>query len=531
MKNLRAFAELAYAPVRNRTRGSTGKFSLSKMDGIVLVFCATSISWAATDKDFFASLVSFDGANGANPQHIALIQATDGDFYGTTAYGGAYGEGTVFKMTLAGAVTTLYSFCTEANCTDGANPLGVLVQSSNGNFYGTTSAGGASSACAGGCGTFFEISAGGKLNTLYSFCSQTNCTDGANPLGLLIQATDGSFYGTTEAGGNSAQCTGGCGTVFEITGPGMLTTLHSFSGADGANPLGGVIQAIDGAFYGTASAGGANSDGTIFRITAERALTTMHSFDGTDGSLPSGWLVQAANGDFYGTTPAGGANGGAGCALPGVIGCGTFFEITPAGTLTTIYNFCALGYPSCSDGAGPDAGPVQATDGNFYGATVSGGIGTECAGNCGTFFKLTEAGTLYTLHSFDLSNGWGPSGGVVQDTNGSINGVTYFGGNLTCNAPNGCGTVYRMSFEPSVGIGPFVQTLPASGEVGAAVIILGTNLTGTTGVSFNGTAATFTVVSATEITTTVPAGATSGTVSVITPSGTLNSNKAFQVTP
>jgi uncharacterized repeat protein (TIGR03803 family) len=188
--------------------------------------------------------------------------------------------------------------------------------------------------------------------------------------------------------------------------------------------------------------------------------------------------------------------------------------------LTTLYSFCAQG-GNCTDGAGPIAGLVQATDGNYYGTTEGGG-----ANNDGTVFKITPSGTLTTLHSFDGVDGANPNAALVQRTDGKFYGTTDVGGaSGSCNPPNGCGTIFSLS----VGLGPFVETNPTSGAVGAAVTILGNSLTGATSVTFNGIAATFTVKSKSEITTTVPAGATTGTVQVATPGGTRSSNVPFRV--
>ena len=220
----------------------------------------------------------------------------------------------------------------------------------------------------------------------------------------------------------------------------------------------------------------------------------------TDGAGPSGGLIQATDGNFYGTTYSGGANNGN--CTSGT--CGTVFKITPEGTLTTLHTF------DYTDGANPEAGLVQATDGNLYGSTN------------GTVFKITTTGTLTTLHS-----GVSPNA-LVQDTNGTFYGTTINGGKSIYHFCGGtCGTIFSLS----VGLGPFVETEPASGSVGAAVNILGTNLTGATSVTFNGTAANFIVASSSEITTTVPAGATTGAVKVVTPSGTLSSNVSFQAVP
>jgi uncharacterized repeat protein (TIGR03803 family) len=471
----------------------------------------------------FTTLYAFQETDGSVPQ-TALIQATDGNLYGTTSEGGANNAGTVFRITPSGTLTTLYSFCPPSQgggCPDGSGPLGTLVQAKDGNFYGTTSTGGGP---AGGAnwGTVFRITPRGTLTTLYSFCSQNqgeSCPDGEYPYGALVQGSDGNFYGTTSTYDASLNFGYG-GTVFKITPSGALTTLYNFCSqiqggncTDGSAPYAGLVQATNGDFYGTTELGGANGLGEIFKITASGTLTTIYSFCSqsgcADGEYPYlGTLVQATDGNLYGTTTSGETNT-----------YGTVFKITPGGNLTTLHRFRGM------DGAAPSVGVVQATDGNFYGTTIIGG-----ANNAGTVFEISPHGKLTTLYSFcpQMQSGVCPDGEnpvaeLVQATNGSFYGTTYGGGNLNFNV----GTVFSLS----VGLGPFVETQPTSGKVGAAVKILGTNLTGSTSVTFNGTAATFTVVSSSEITTTVPAGATTGKVQVVTPSGTLTSNVNFRVRP
>ena len=232
-------------------------------------------------------LHAFELSDGADP--IGLIQGRDGNFYGATQNGGEnMGRdgtnfvGTLFKLTPRGTLTTLYSFCSRAKCTDGADPQG-LIQGRDGNFYGTTSAGGANER-----GTVFKLTAAGKLTTLYSFCSKPNCADGAYPLAGVIQGRDGNFYGTTSGGGpNPNLVKDGPGTVFKITPTGALTTLYSFTGgSDGATPEAGLIQGRDGNFYGSTDSDG-DSSGTVFKITPSGKLTSLHSF--TAGPNPNAW--------------------------------------------------------------------------------------------------------------------------------------------------------------------------------------------------------------------------------------------------
>jgi uncharacterized repeat protein (TIGR03803 family) len=507
-----------------------GKWFWGKRACAIFLLCAT-MAMALTAQTF-KTLHSFAGypTGGADPS-AGLVQATNGDLYGTTQAGGAKygasgnGSGTVFKMTPGGTLMTLYSFCTQSGCTDGANPSAGLVQATNGDLFGTTSGGGAN-----GNGTIFRITPTGSLTTLYSFCSQSGCTDGAGPYGGLVQAANGDLYGTTQGGGSAASSSDG--TVFKMTPGGALTTIYSFCSqsacTDGADPSAGLVQATNGDLYGTTVLGGGPcyspvGCGTVFKITPSGTLTTLHRFclDAqssacTDGEEPWGGLVLGTDGEFYGTTYQGGVN-------PGFDGydAGTVFKITQNGKLTTLYNFCSQS--GCTDGQLPFAGLAQATDGNIYGTTEYGGI--NCAPNgCGTVFKITPSGMLTTLYSFCsqpvCADGSEPVAALVQDTNGDLYGTTGF-------PTNGDGTVFALS----VGLGPFVKTRPAIGEVGSFVEILGSELTGATSVTFNGTAATFTVVSRTLIKATVPAGASTGKVHVVTPGGTLLGNVSFVVVP
>jgi uncharacterized repeat protein (TIGR03803 family) len=352
-----------------------------------------------TSAGALTTLYSFTGIDGTEPDG-SLVQGTDGNFYGTTFQGGASGNGTIFKITPAGALTTLYSSLSV----DGSSPYAGLVQGTDGNLYGTTSDGGAN-----GDGTVFTITPTGTLTTLHSFSS----IDGAGPIAGLAQGTDGNFYGTTSSGGASHYY----GTVFKITPAGTLTTLYSFAWSDGARPSAGLVQGVDGNFYGTARLGGASGDGTVFMVTPTGTLTTLHSFAGSDGKYPQAALVQGTDGILYGTTSEGGTSFN-----------GTVFKITPAGALTTLYSF------SGSDGARPSAGLVQGTDGNFYGTTPFGG-----ANGYGTVFKITPAGALTTLHSFAYSDGEEPDTALVHGTDGNFYGTTPFGG------ANGYGTVFKIT--------------------------------------------------------------------------------------
>lgn len=495
-----------------RFRERTGSLRAALM---LLVLLAASAATAPAQT--FKTLYNFCGkknpagfcADGGGP-FAPLVQGANGDLYGTTIVGGTNDYGTVFKVTTAGKLklTTIYNFCSQPSCTDGWYPIGGLVLATDGNFYGTTTSRGAY----GDYGTVFKITAAGKLTTLHSF----NGTDGWGPQTGLVQATNGNFYGTTYQGG-----TYNYGTAFEITSSGTLTWVYSFcavaSCPDGAHPN-GLIQAADGNFYGTTLSGvgnnvcsGYGAAGTFFQITPSGTLTTLALFCPlyqNNGISPDSALVQAANGNFYGTTEFSIDANGTGN------GKGTVYEMTPTGSATWLYNFCLQ--PGCPDGNAPIT-LMLGTDGNFYGTTFG-----SINGGDGTVFEITPTGQLTTLHSFSGTDGQivYDNGPLLLDTNGTFYGIT-FGGGEYYN-----GTIYSIN----TGLGAFVETIPTSGAAKTKVTILGTNLKGATAVSFNGTAATFKVVGSSEIKTTVPAGATSGTVTVTTSGGTtLNSNVAFQV--
>ena len=394
---------------------------------IVIFLCACVTTGASAQA--FKTLINFDGTSGAAPLTMSLVQGMDGGIYGTTSSGGSgcgsAGCGTVFKITPSSGLVTIHAFCSENNCADGLYPQAGLVLATDGSFYGTTSGGGAHQ-----YGTVFKITLAGVLTTLYSF----NPSDGVSNA-ALIQGADGSFYGTTMTGGTYSH-----GMVFRITATGTFTAMYSFCGAlnctDGAYPRSALIQAADGGFYGTTTYGGANiSYGTVFRITKGGVLTTLHSFDFSDGDSPIGGLVQGLDGNLYGTT----ANGGIVCLGSG---CGTVFGITLEGTLATLHNF------DVTDGSQPFSGMFRGNDGNFYGTTSYGGAFTcnsPFGSSCGTVFEVTPGGILTSLHTFDLKDGYSPNG-LLQATNGTFYGTTEGGGvSKNCPQNDGCGTVFSLS--------------------------------------------------------------------------------------
>jgi uncharacterized repeat protein (TIGR03803 family) len=500
-----------------------GRLSTWKTTGAVLMLCgATAI--VASAQTYQSR--QFDWTNGAGPQ-AALMQGSDGNFYGATDGGGDYQFGTVFKVSPAGKLTTLHSFCAQQildSCTDGESPDSQMVQT-HGRLYGTTPNGGAINGCGfTSCGTVFTITTDGAFATLYTFCSLPNCADGSNPYGLIEGANE-NLYGITSGGGTNQE-----GTIFEITSDGELTTIYIFCSlsncADGSYPT-SLMLAADGNFYGTTWRGGTYDSGTFFRVTSAGVLTTLYSFCSrsgcADGALPVPPLIQGVDGDFYGMTFGGGSDN-----------WGTVFQLTSSGMLTTLHTFCSE--ENCEDGVQPYAGFVQGTDGNLYGTTYSGGRSSNrhCGNGCGTAFVISPTtGSLTTLYDFcsqtKCRDGASPAVALIQATNGAFYGAAVSGGNFgqdqSCAPESGCGTLFSLS----VGLGPFVEMNPGFGKDGRDIGIQGNDLTGTTAVTFNGTLATFTVQSSTFVKATVPAGATTGYVTVTTPSGTLTSNVPFHV--
>lgn len=376
-----------------------------------------------------------------------FVQAPDGTFYGT-GFIGANGSGAMFSFkpvagTLA-PLTVIYTFsplqgggsgAPEIN-SDGGNPYG-LTLGSDGNLYGATSIGGAN-----GSGTIFKVTTAGVLTTIYTFTATSAGgvnADGYSPQGTLVQATDGSFYGTARFGGPA-----GTGTVFRITPGGSFSVIHSFppmdandANTDGAQPESGLVFGTDGNLYGTASLGGANGVGTIFSLSTGGAFTLLHTLvRATDGANPSESLVQATDGDFYGTAQNGGADG-----------WGTIFRISAAGQFSVLYQFGTISPDFNLDDDGQVNGPLwQGPDGNFYGTTGTGYPG------CGTVFGLTPAGSYSIL--FEFNDGCGPNdrvaiGAPTHPTSGLVRGNDGIVYGLSDNSLAGSdsGSVYELQFS------------------------------------------------------------------------------------
>jgi len=352
------------------------------------------------------------------PAYRHLLLHSDGNIYGTTMQGGSNRLGSVFKLTPAGTLTTLFS-CTSST---GSSPAS-LIKGSDGDLYGTCQFLGSNS------GTVFKVTTSGTETTLVTFTGTTGSFPGTGPTGGLTEGSDGLIYGTTSSGGTG----GGAGTIFSVGTSGAFTPLGSLTGTGGANPGSSpftrLVEGADGSFYGTTSVGGATSNGTVFKIAAPGVFTPLVSFTGTSGAAP-GWnpntnLLLASDGNFYGTTVIGGAGS-----------LGTIYRIAPDGAFTSLLSFTGTG--GVNPGSGPSTNLIQGSDGNFYGTTTGGG-----SGNFGTVFKVTPAGVFTSLVSFTGTGGLAPGslphGTLVQGADGFFYGTTTGGGTY------GVGTVFRVS--------------------------------------------------------------------------------------
>lgn len=463
--------------------------------------------------------------DGAVPQGY-LIQGSDGNFYGVTSQGGTGKQGTVFKITTTGTLTTLYGFCSVGEyCTDGAQPYSGVIEGSDGNLYGTTVAGGVIGGdisesydlCGGAtgvgsppaytCGTAFKLNpTTGQLTTLYTFCSQLVtingspfCGDGANPTGGLVEDGEGNFYGTTAGGGTTGQVTGivyklspeptgGCPAGSNPGNGYCETVLSSFCAQNGCGwgPVAGLTQGSDGNFYGTTygGLGVPGNDGTVFEMTPSGTVTTLYYFCDshptcTDGAGPTAKLVQGSDGNFYGTTTLYGNID----ALDGAV-----FKLSPeppsgcpAGTNpgygwceTTLHTFCSSA--DCPDGRIPYFGLIQGSDGNLYGMTYVGGAG-QCIpfgdAGCGTIFSITPTGTLTTLHDFctvgtfpDCADGALPFAALVQGKDYNFYGLASMGGPpLADNIGNlGEGIFFVLAVLPIASVSPSSLTFTSQDE-------------------------------------------------------------------
>ena len=478
------------------------------------------------------------------------IQGADGNFYGTvpnTITG--TNDGVVYKFTSAGKYTTLYAF----DGTHGYNPEAPLMQAADGNLYGTTALGGKTLAnCYGTnstCGTVFKITTSGKITLIYQF----DQTHGAGPLGPIIQGADGNFYGTTSAGG-----TRGFGVAFKLTAAGVITVLHDFNGTDGEKPYAGLVQANNGIFYGATSAGGTLGYGTVFTVTSSGAFSVIYNFENTHGATPEVTLFQETNGILYGDTDLGGSKTN-GVFYSLNISAAQFITLqTLSGKVGSTVSILGQGFTGTTavSFGGVNATSFTVSSDTYLTAKIPTGAKT------GTVTVVRPNGSLNSLKQFkitpaisSISPSSGPVGtvvivsgsGLIQTTKVTIGGVnvTSFTVNsdssVSVTVPTACKTGKiavttnggTANSSTTFNVTPTIASFtPTSGKVGTSVVITGTGLTQTTKVTFGGvTATTFTVNSDTQVTATVPAGAITGNIAITTTGGIVTSSGTFTVTP
>jgi len=514
-------------PVSSLVEGVDGNFYGTTSEGGSFT-CLQSPSgcgtvFKITPGGVLTTLYSFSGyADGGVP--AGLAQGSDGNFYGTTSYGGSflacsYGCGTIFKITPAGVFTTLHTFCSTGSCNDGSYPEASLLQALNGDFYGATLTGGAHLE-----GTIFKVTPSGALTTVYSFCSSTGCTDGELPCSPLVQDKNGNFYGTANAGGAN-----GLGSIFKMTSTGALSTLYSYAlPADrGSCPAAGLVQGSDGNFYGTTIFGGTYSYGSVFKITPAGAYTTLYSFCAAagcpDGAWPESALIQATDGNLYGVTPGGG--GGlfqittSGMLTPYPLPTSPGSGLDPVGGLLqatdgNLYGTTALGgasgngtvfsfltgldpFISMLPGAAKLSATVRIIGNNLAGATQVTFNGTT------TTFNVSSATQVIAKVPA------GATTGRVQ--------VTTPGGILATVVPFYV-TPQLLSFSPASGAPGTQVTISGESLTQTQTVTFG----GSVGAKFK-------VSSDTKITAVVPSSAVSGAVTVYTSGGKAVSATVFKV--
>ena len=406
-----------------------GRFAKRLALAIAFVLVATTTYSVEAQTYTLKVLHSFAGPPDGYRPMGALVRDAAGNLYGTTMAGGAFANcdpditiggtcGTVFKLSLDGTETILHNF---SGVPDGGQPQTVLVRDGKGNLYGTTMYGGGASCPADsyGCGTVFKLDATGNETILHSFVADGN--DGYWPAAGLRRDKLGNLYGTTMFGGNGPWCGPfSCGTVFEISPAGVETVVYSFANwNDGRGPNSRLVGDGKGNLYGTTGSGGTRGKGIVFKLAAgTHAETILFNFCRwnslrlcPNGEAPYGLSIDA-QGNLYGAAMTGGASDG------------VIFKLSAARKYTVLHR-----------GDGPNGDLIQDSAGNFYGTTGS------------TVFKLTPSGTYTILHYFTGTNGDGAAAyaGLIEDSSGNFYGTTSQGGDLTCNPPYGCGTVFKLT--------------------------------------------------------------------------------------
>jgi uncharacterized repeat protein (TIGR03803 family) len=413
-----------------------------------------------------------------------LIEGGDGNFYGFAFAGGVgkNSQGTIFKITPTGQFSTIYSF---AENPDGSLPFGAaptsLVEGTDGFLYGTTLVDGAN-----GLGTVFKLSKAGVIMDLHDFCATLQCSDGSNP-SFLMQASDGNFYGAT--GPNNPPTS----VIFRITPTEDFTVLHTFVLKKDGTGVFGMLQAPDGNFYGTTVAGSEIQGqvfNSVFRMSPAGTYKILHSFDFSHAATSA--PILASNGQ-----------------LMGLQNNSILYQISLKGVYKQLGPLSSRQFF--------DGDLLEASDGNLWG-DFFGGIA----------FESTLTGSVLLNKSFNSKvNGDEPET-ILQAANGKFYGTTFVGG-APVNGQPSSGTIWSIDGGLPAPLPDLVGFAPATGGVGSTVLIQGSHFTGTTSVTFNGVSAAFHVLSAHYLSAAVPAGATSGPMTITNAGGSASPTKNFTV--
>jgi len=397
-----AVAIVALAPAIGADTAQMNLKRMRAIQGNHPVFNNRGVSGPIAAEGTYTDLHDFAGGANDGADSGANVTLDDlGNIYGTTDFGGAHGDGTVFKLAPDGTQTLLHSFAGS----DGSAPDGGVIVLGSGTVYGTAGSGGA-----GGNGVLFKLSANGKYKVLHDF----SANDGSFIRGDLIRDKEGNLYGTALFGGVN-----GDGTVFKYGFDGTFSVLHAFNGGDGEFPEHGVVRDQDGNLYGATAFGGASDEGSVYKLAPDGTLTTMHSFTGgADGGFLYGGLDIDKDGNVYGSTVDGGAHG-----------AGTVFKLAQDGTLTTLYNFTGG-----TDGGSPE-GDMLLVGKNLY-SMASGGGDPTC--QCGVVYEVTSKGKAKVLHAFTGNDGGGYSAGLAK-------GGSAFYGTTSSYGANSNGVVFSVT--------------------------------------------------------------------------------------
>ena len=427
--------------------------------------------------------------DGFQPQG-SLVQASDGNLYGTTAFGTVPSPGgTVFKISPSGQFTSLKKFIADkkGQFSDGDFPVGGLVEGNDGFLYGSTRMGGAHDA-----GVIFKISKSGGFKLLHSFCSAAQCADGANPTPRVL-GNDGNLYGGTRSGAASNN-----GSIFRITPGGSLITLHALNNTtDGGPPNQALVQASDGNFYGVGGISPRGVIGSLFRVTPAGQFTDIHDMGHPPDADPNARLIQASDGLLYGATFY-----------------GEVFQMSLSGSFQIVApgNFDSI-----------LGGVTQASDGNLWG-THAGPLFQ----NADRLFEDTVGGSNLLNVKFDCSINGGDPQGVIQGADGKLYGVATVCG-VDSHHHTAGGTVFTVDAGLTAPQAVIAAFMPVRGKVGSLVTISGDHFVGASAVAFNGVEASFKVLNTKFIRATVPAGATTGPITVTNAGGTMVSKHSFTV--